>query len=200
MISNFIDTYQVLAPHDCERIIDYYHQDDRKKQGVVIGDGERYDTKKSTDIYVNFGNLWNNSADDKYNDIILPAVNYAVNKWVENHKFIISMPAFSSYESYNIQHYKDGEGYFGLHCECQPDASSDRFIHRMGAWMIYLNDAESGTEFPYQEIVLQPEQGVCAVWPAYYTHPHKGVTPNRGDKYIATGWINFLNPNDENIK
>ena len=64
----------------------------------------------------------------------------------------------------------------------------------MGAWMIYLNDAESGTEFPYQEIVLQPKQGLCAVWPAYWTHPHKGVTPNRGDKYIATGWINFYTP------
>lgn len=195
MISNFIDTYEALAPHECERIIDYYNQDDRRQPGQVIGKGERYETKKSTDVYVKFGNMWNNPIDDKYNEIILPAVNYAVNKWVENHKYIITMPSFSCYESYNIQHYKDGEGYFGLHCECQPDKESDQFIYRMGAWMIYLNDAESGTEFPYQEIILQPKQGLCAVWPAYYTHPHKGVTPNQGDKYIATGWINFLNPN-----
>ena len=30
------------------------------------------------------------------------------------------------------------------------------------------------------------------MWPAYWTHPHKGVTPNVGDKYIATGWLNYL--------
>ena len=201
MISNFIDTYQVLAPHECERIIDYYHNDDRKQRGQVIGEANLDEVKRSTDIYVKFGDKWDNEADDKYTDIILPAVNYAVNQWIENHKFLITMPPFRVFESYNIQYYKDGEGYFGLHCECQPDdVNGDAYVYRMGAWMIYLNDAESGTEFPYQELVLQPKQGVCAVWPAYYTHPHKGVTPNRGDKYIATGWINFFYSNDKRLK
>ena len=60
MISNFIDTYEALAPHECERIIDYYNQDDRRQPGQVIGKGERYETKKSTDVYVKFGNMWNN--------------------------------------------------------------------------------------------------------------------------------------------
>ena len=200
MISNFIDTYQVLAPHECERIIDYYNHDDRKQRGQVIGDANVDEVKQSTDVYINFGDKWDNAADDKYTDIILPAVDYAVNQWIENHKFLSAMPPFRVFEQFNIQHYKDGEGYFGLHCECQPDDSSDKFIYRMGAWMIYLNDAESGTEFPYQEIILQPKQGLCAVWPAYYTHPHKGVTPNRGDKYIATGWMNFFYNNDERLK
>ena len=39
MISNFIDTYEALAPHECERIIDYYNQDDRRQPGQVIGKG-----------------------------------------------------------------------------------------------------------------------------------------------------------------
>ena len=194
MIPNFIDTYMVLAPHECERIIEYYHDDPRLTKGEVIGDQTRDDVKQSTDLYILHSGKQTDDADTKYNEIILPAVKYAINQWIENHRFLTTMPAFRNYESYNIQHYKDGEGYFGLHCECQPDASSDRFIYRMGAWMIYLNDAESGTEFPYQEITLQPKQGLCAVWPAYYTHPHKGVTPNKGDKYIATGWINFHYP------
>ena len=200
MISNFIDTYQVLAPHECERIIDYYRNDDRKERGQVIGDANLDEVKQSTDVYVKFGDKWDNVDDNKYNDIIVPAVNYAVNQWIENHKFLTTMPPFRVFEQYNIQHYKDGEGYFSLHCECQPDKAGDQFVYRMGAWMIYLNDAESGTEFPYQELVLQPKQGICAVWPAYYTHPHKGVTPNRGDKYIATGWINFFYSNDERLK
>ena len=195
MISNFIDSYMVLAPHECERIIQYFHDDDRKVQGEVVGDHKLEDVKQSTDVYISFDDRHTDDADDKYNDIILPAVKFAVNSWVENHRFLITMPSFRTWESYNIQHYKDGEGYFGLHCECQPDdVNGDAYVYRMGAWMIYLNDAESGTEFPYQEITLQPKQGLCAVWPAYWTHPHKGVTPNKGDKYIATGWINFYTP------
>ena len=194
MIPNFIDTYMVLAPHECERIIEYYQNDPRHVKGEVIGQDVRTDVKQSTDLYILHSDKQQDDADTKYNEIILPATRYAINSWVENHRFLTTMPAFRNYESYNIQHYKDGEGYFGLHCECQPNADSDRFIYRMGAWMIYLNDAESGTEFPYQEITLQPKQGLCAVWPAYWTHPHKGVTPNKGDKYIATGWINFHYP------
>ena len=197
-MTSFINSYQVLAPHECERIIDYFNHDDRRHRGMVIGgeDGDIIEAvKQSTDLYIHFGDMWCHEYDNKYNNIILPAVKYAINQWVEEHRFLTTMPSFTSYESYNIQHYKDGEGYFSLHCECQPDASSERFIYRMGAWMIYLNDAESGTEFPYQEMILQPKQGVCTVWPAYWTHPHKGVTPNRGDKYIATGWVSFLNPN-----
>ena len=98
--------------------------------------------------------------------------------------------------SFNMQRFLPGEGYHKFHNERASFDTRDR----CGVWMIYLNDAKSGTEFPCQEIILEPKQGLCAVWPAYYTHPHKGVTPNRGDKYIVTGWINFLNPNDENIK
>ena len=99
MISNFIDTYQVLAPHECERIIDYYRNDDRKERGQVIGDANHDEVKQSTELYVQFGEKWNNKADDKYTDIILPAVNYAVNHWIENHKFLTTMPPFRVFES-----------------------------------------------------------------------------------------------------
>ena len=90
--------------------------------------------------------------------------------------------------TYNIQKY-DGEkeGYFTLHCE-----HAAGYPFRMLAWMIFLNDAESGTEFPYQDRILQPKTGRLAIWPAAWTHPHKGVTPNQGLKYIATGWGYFL--------
>ena len=84
---------------------------------------------------------------------------------------------------YTIQAYNQGEGYFKLHCEKQlllPD--------RILAWMVYLNDAESGTEFPYQGVTLTPKAGDLWIWPAYWTHAHKGVVPNQGFKCILTGW------------
>ena len=67
--------------------------------------------------------------------------------------------------------------------------SSGTYPYRILAWMVYLNDAVSGTEFPYQERTVTPKTGRTAIWPAGWTHPHKGVTPNMGVKYIATGWF-----------
>ena len=90
--------------------------------------------------------------------------------------------------TYNIQKY-DGEkeGYFTLHCE-----HAAGYPYRMLAWMVFLNDAKSGTEFPFQNRILKPKTGRLAIWPAAWTHPHRGVTPNQGLKYIATGWGYFL--------
>ena len=96
------------------------------------------------------------------------------------------------------------EGYFSLHNE-----QSGMYPYRMLVWMIYLNDAKSGTEFPYQNKTITPKTGRTVIWPASWTHPHKGVTPNIGIKYIATGWFYYLpkgepkldgNHPDENIQ
>ena len=35
-------------------------------------------------------------------------------------------------------------------------------------------------------------QGSCLIFPSFWTHPHKGITPNKGDKYIISGWVDFI--------
>ena len=106
---------------------------------------------------------------------------------------------------YNLQKYEQGEGFFSLHNE-----QSGSYPYRLLAWMVYLNDAKSGTEFPYQEMTVTPKEGRTVIWPAGWTHPHKGVTPNEGIKYIATGWFYTLptgepkfdgrHPDEQNIQ
>ena len=60
--------------------------------------------------------------------------------------------------------------------------------------MIYLNDIPYGnggaTDFFHQEISFQPKKGTVVLWPAAYTHVHRGSFLT-GDvsKYIATGWF-----------
>ena len=39
----------------------------------------------------------------------------------------------------------------------------------------------------YQQRKFTPEKGTVLIWPASYTHPHRG-NPPISDKYIATGW------------
>ena len=88
---------------------------------------------------------------------------------------------------YNIQKYIEGEGYYIMHCEHDvPD------LNRIMAWMFYLNDAKCGTRFYYPTRDVKAKRGRLVIWPASWTHPHSGITPNRGIKYIATGWFCFV--------
>ena len=91
-----------------------------------------------------------------------------------------------------IQRYKPNEGYFSTHCEYNGNRN-DIHEKRMLVWMIYLNDVTDGgeTEFPTQKIKFQPRAGDVLVWPAYWTHPHHGITSETQTKYIITGWYSF---------
>ena len=38
---------------------------------------------------------------------------------------------------------------------------------------------------------IKPEIGKTLIWPAEWTHAHKGEVLNSGVKYIITGWMHF---------
>lgn len=85
-----------------------------------------------------------------------------------------------------------GEGYHVWHAE----QGSGMDCSRVLTYMLYLNtlDVEEGgeTEFLYQKLRFRPEENVMLVWPAAFTHAHRGnmVLGNRS-KYIITGWFYF---------
>ena len=57
--------------------------------------------------------------------------------------------------------------------------------------MVYLNDDFEGgeTEFLYYKRRERPEKGKLLLWPAGYTHTHRGGMVLKGNKYIVTGWF-----------
>ena len=94
--------------------------------------------------------------------------------------------------TFNIQKYHPNQAYHKLHCE--NSGYSQLFAQRNLAWMIYLNDVKDGGEtyFPLQKRKLRPRQGDLYIWPAYFTHPHKGLISKTQTKYIATGWVKYI--------
>ena len=60
-------------------------------------------------------------------------------------------------------------------------------------FMTYLNDVENGgTEFYYYpDLNIQARKGLTLIWPAGWTHTHKGVISNVEEKTIVTGWYSF---------
>jgi hypothetical protein len=86
-------------------------------------------------------------------------------------------------------------GYHIWHCELSGIDS----VHRCLAWILYLNDVPNGegeTEFLWQGMRITPEQGTLLIWPAGFTHVHRGNPVYSTTKYLTTGWIHY----DEVIK
>lgn len=85
-----------------------------------------------------------------------------------------------------------GGGYHIWHGEQGAGAQANRVL----TYMLYLNSFEDGeggeTEFLYQRTRVKPEGNLMLVWPAAYTHAHRG-NPVLADKhkYIVTGWFYY---------
>ena len=85
--------------------------------------------------------------------------------------------------------YEPGKSYNSIHCENGGIYHSKRIF----AWMIYLNTIKDGggTEFIHQNKILSPTEGDMYIWPAHWTHMHRGVVAPYDRKYIITGWVSF---------
>ena len=91
--------------------------------------------------------------------------------------------------SFKIQKTKIGGGYHVWHYE----SNIREVCNRLLTWVLYLNDVQEGgeTEFLYQHMRVKPEQGTLVIWPAAFTHTHRGNPPLSNEKYIVTGWTEF---------
>lgn len=94
-----------------------------------------------------------------------------------------------SADGFKIQKTEPGQGYHVWHYEADSMDMSTRLL----TWILYLNDVDEGgeTEFLYLHSRIKPKKGRLIVWPAGFTHTHRGNPPLSGSKYIATGWITF---------
>jgi hypothetical protein len=97
-----------------------------------------------------------------------------------------------------MQRYVDDEGYYAWHYENHAGSMSKRQM----AFMWYLNDVPEGgeTEFHANGLKLEPKAGTLTIFPAFWTHLHRGHPPNKGQKkYIITGWIEHDEEMIENV-
>ena len=126
---------------------------------------DNYNFRKAMDIVM-----------DCYDDYM---VEYPLLKELQHHTFFQG----------KIQKTKKSQGFHRWHFE---RGSRDVF-YRMVVYMIYLNDVEDGgeTEFLYQSKRIKPKTGTVVLFPATYTHTHRGNPPLTCNKYIVTGWVEF---------
>jgi len=91
-----------------------------------------------------------------------------------------------------MQRTSPGGGYHVWHGEQGNNEHGDRVL----VYTLYLNTLPSTsageTEFLYQKTRVSPQENTMVLWPAAYTHAHRGnVVHGDEDKYIVTGWFNY---------
>lgn len=93
--------------------------------------------------------------------------------------------------TYKLQKTLPSNGYHLWHFE----KTARGFDNRISTFILYLNtfkpEDAGETEFLYQQLRVSPKAGTLVIWPASYTHVHRGNPPIGKTKYIMTGWTEY---------
>ena len=190
--ANFIGSWNIDNDNLCKEIINFFEENkDLQIQGSTA-DGVNESIKKTTDIRINPNDLKNlkfKCINNYINELYKCFTDYK-NQW----SFLKSFIKNVDIGSFNIQKYSPGDHFAQMHTE----RSSIKTLHRVFAWMTYLNDVEDGgnTYFTHYDLKIKPEIGKTLIWPAEWTHAHRGEILNSGVKYIITGWMHFPTSNN----
>jgi hypothetical protein len=168
----------------CDKIIDYFNQNIEKSISRTEREGSKLGIRDTQYI------LQDHNLINEFNDIFYKILDLYTYKYIQ-------IPIPLNITGYKIQKTLPTEGFHPFHIE-QGNNLYD--FRRIGVWALYLNNVEEGgeTEFLYQLKRIKPQKGTLCIFPAGYTHVHRGNTPFSGDKYIMTGWLDIVLP--DNIK
>lgn len=183
---NFIGSW-LIESKLCDEIITYFENNQQKQiQGsTASGTNLKYKDRKDITISPKELSLPKNEFYKKYFEILFECYKDYNLQW----PFLASIISHLEIGNFNIGKYLPGQHFQKMHCE----RSSLFTLHRLFAFMTYLNDVEDGgsTYFNHYDLDIKPKKGLTLIWPAEWTHSHKGNVLKSGTKYIITGWLTF---------
>jgi prolyl 4-hydroxylase len=182
---SFIGGWYLDELNLCSDLIKFFDDHkERQRQGVTLH-GLKPELKNSIDLTI---------APNELNDPAKRCIKKYIGKlydcysdYLEQWPFLKKTFPELDIGRFNIQKYNDGGHFAHIHSE-RTDLAS---LHRLFAFMTYLNDEFEGgeTSFIHQNIKIKPEAGKTLIWPAEWTHAHAGEVVRSGSKYIVTGWM-----------
>ena len=184
---NFIGQWFLENKKVCDDLIDFYERSDNKQPGTTLSNPVLEDRKKSTDLGIFPGD---HIIPEVYNYLI--ELNKICEKYKKQYEFCNLTADWCISDGFNIQHYKPTEGFYAWHCERESKKHPESSRHLV--WMTYLNDVTDGgeTEWFYQNLKIKPQKGLTVIWPTDWTHTHRGIPSPTQEKYIITGWYNYV--------
>ena len=183
---NFIGSW-IIDYSLCDEIIAYYERNKQKQsQGVTAG-GMNLATKDRRDIALTPQEL--NLPENEIYKIYFQSLFECYKDYNLQWPFLSEIVNDLDIGGFNIGKYEPGQHFQKIHCE----RSGISTLHRLFAFMTYLNNVEEGgsTYFNHYDLDIKPKKGLTLLWPAEWTHSHKGNVLKTGVKYIITGWLTF---------
>jgi len=177
---SFIGIYDNALPDEkCDEIVKYADNVIKNDPVGTISHPHGYGTTNYRKEWFTF------TTDTEYAAPVSFALGESLTKYTDEYFGLYFNTRFISV-SQKLQVTPPMGGFHGWHCE-HGWGSAERVL----AWMIYLNDLPEGegeTEFLHQRCRLRPTKGQCVIFPAGFTHTHRGNPPLETTKYILTGW------------
>ena len=194
MASNdtFVGIYDnAMTPQECADIIKYFNE--MKKHNLVF---DRQALKDGLAHQRDDESVFLTDTDAFYLDKTHPILQTVMDKLWDcysdyTRKYSILRDSWKhGVIAMKVQKTKPGGGFHNWHYETNGKMNSGRFI----TFLVYLNTvAIAGeTEFLYLHTRVNPVEGRIVIFPGSFTHTHRGNPPISGDKYVVTGWIEFL--------
>ncbi len=169
----------------CERIIALFEADPRRAPSTanVNGQPSTHSLRSGTHLVCDTSGEW-----DEVVNAIIPALQSTIGLYAQKYtalKTVIETEGLVCTGPV-IERVDPGQG-FAWHYD-QTSYSRQRVL----AGLLYLSAIKDGghTEFKEQGYNIQPETGKIALFPPYWTHLHRGVSPTTETKYVISFfWI-----------
>lgn len=187
--SKFLESYLPIDTTFCDRLIRVWTE--RNKQEGVLRvnsiDTVDRDKKDSIDVVVD--------SDDPDLNEYFNLLQQCADHYITKYSYCNSHAPWRVIEGVNIQYYPPGGGYKIWHAERGSGVYPNSGRHLV--FMTYLNtvggdEFGGGTEWFYQEKKVKAIKGKTIIWPADWTFTHRGIVSPSHEKYVITGWFNFI--------
>lgn len=195
---DFIGLYKNVYPEGyCQHLISEFERLLESGAGYSRqqGEGCHRHMKDDMQLIMNLKNYSTNFFNDYHvSDLFFSGLQKCYDMYIENYSVLKGSRIRSSIMK--LQKTSPGGGYHIWHGEQNCNLPYDNSANRVLVYMLYLNSLtteEAGeTEFLYQKLRIRPEENLMVIWPAAYTHAHRGnVVHGLNDKYIVTGWFYY---------
>jgi prolyl 4-hydroxylase len=185
-MTDFIGQYYLNKVDLCDKIINFFESSEDLIYKGTVGPNEINTDYKDCDQC----NLNDNISlfNEYLNELIV-----ASNKYIKEYKFVDYYAPWGVIEPINIKRYvPPSQAFHSWHTE-RADSIMPVCLRNL-VFMTYLNDIDDGgeTEYYYQKLKIKPKKGLTVIWPADWTHTHRGITSPTQTKYIVTGWMSYL--------
>lgn len=192
---DFIGFYRDVYPDGyCQHLVQQFDALESKGAGTNRQNGERA-LKHHKDDHQIYFNAKNHDIDSfngrSSTDIFFDGLQACYEEYSGKYSVLKSNGNIRG-TAMKMQRTSPGGGYHIWHCE----QSAEKTANRVMVYMVYLNTLPEGgngeTEFLYQQQRVNTEENLMLLWPAAYTHAHRG-NPVFGEqsKYIVTGWFYY---------